>query len=51
MSKSYNFSAGPAKIPADVLQQAQAELLNWQNTGASVMELSHRGKEFDQCAS
>lgn len=50
MSKSYNFSAGPAKIPADVLQQAQAELLNWQNTGASVMELSHRGKEFDQCA-
>ena len=50
MSKSYNFSAGPAKLPADVLKQAQAELLNWQNTGASVMELSHRGKEFDACA-
>ncbi|OTQ57540.1 3-phosphoserine/phosphohydroxythreonine transaminase [Gilliamella sp. A7] len=50
MSKSYNFSAGPAKLPADVLKQVQAELLNWQNTGASVMELSHRGKEFDACA-
>ena len=50
MSKSYNFSAGPAKLPADVLKQVQVELLNWQNTGASVMELSHRGKEFDACA-
>ncbi|MBI0060316.1 3-phosphoserine/phosphohydroxythreonine transaminase [Gilliamella sp. M0320] len=50
MSKSYNFSAGPAKLPSDVLKQVQAELLNWQNTGASVMELSHRGKEFDACA-
>ena len=50
MSKSFNFSAGPAKLPSDVLKQVQAELLNWQNTGASVMELSHRGKEFDACA-
>lgn len=50
MSKSYNFSAGPAKLPSDVLKQVQAELLNWHNTGASVMELSHRGKEFDACA-
>ncbi|QYN46845.1 3-phosphoserine/phosphohydroxythreonine transaminase [Gilliamella sp. ESL0405] len=50
MNKSYNFSAGPAKLPADVLKQAQAELLDWQNTGASVMELSHRGKDFDACA-
>lgn len=50
MSKSYNFSAGPAMLPADVLTQVQAELLNWNNTGASVMELSHRGKEFDTCA-
>ena len=48
--KSYNFSAGPAMIPADVLKQVQTELLNWQNTGASVMELSHRGKDFDACA-
>jgi phosphoserine aminotransferase len=50
MNNSYNFSAGPAKLPADVLKQVQAELLNWQNTGASVMELSHRGKDFDACA-
>lgn len=50
MSKSYNFSAGPAMLPAAVLKQVQAELLNWQNTGASVMELSHRGKDFDACA-
>lgn len=50
MNKSYNFSAGPAKLPADVLKQVQAELLNWHNTGASVMELSHRGKDFDACA-
>lgn len=50
MKKIYNFSAGPAMLPREVLQQAQSELLNWQNTGASVMELSHRGKEFDQMA-
>ena len=50
MNKSYNFSAGPAKLPADVLKQVQAELLNWHNTGASVMELSHRGIDFDACA-
>ncbi|MDF7671540.1 3-phosphoserine/phosphohydroxythreonine transaminase [Orbaceae bacterium ESL0721] len=47
MSNSYNFSAGPAKLPHEVLEQVQAELLNWQGTGASVMELSHRGKQFD----
>lgn len=48
--RTYNFSAGPAILPKEVLQQAQAELLNWNNTGSSVMELSHRGKEFDACA-
>ncbi|RKS87115.1 phosphoserine aminotransferase [Orbus hercynius] len=48
--KTYNFSAGPAILPADVLKQAQTELLDWNHTGASVMELSHRGKEFDACA-
>ncbi|MGZ8256898.1 MAG: 3-phosphoserine/phosphohydroxythreonine transaminase, partial [Gallionella sp.] len=42
----YNFSAGPAVLPHEVLQQAQAELLNWHGTGMSVMEMSHRGKEF-----
>ncbi|MDF7667547.1 3-phosphoserine/phosphohydroxythreonine transaminase [Orbaceae bacterium ESL0727] len=50
MNKSDNFSAGPAKLPNEVLKQVQAELLDWQNTGASVMELSHRGKDFDACA-
>ncbi|MEQ1557065.1 MAG: 3-phosphoserine/phosphohydroxythreonine transaminase, partial [Gallionella sp.] len=42
----YNFSAGPAVLPHAVLQQAQAELLDWHGTGMSVMEMSHRGKEF-----
>lgn len=41
-----NFGAGPAKIPIEVLQTAQSELLNYDNTGMSVMELSHRGKTF-----
>ncbi|WP_392564456.1 3-phosphoserine/phosphohydroxythreonine transaminase [Orbus wheelerorum] len=48
--KIYNFSAGPATLPHEVLKQAQAELLDWNHTGASVMELSHRGKEFDAYA-
>ncbi len=42
----YNFSAGPAVLPRDVLLQAQAELLDWHGSGMSVMEMSHRGKEF-----
>ncbi len=42
----YNFCAGPAMLPAEVMQQAQAEFINWNNTGCSVMELSHRSKEF-----
>ncbi len=42
----YNFSAGPAVLPKEVLQQAQAEMLDWQGSGMSVMEMSHRGKEF-----
>ncbi|GJL54693.1 MAG: phosphoserine aminotransferase [Nitrospirales bacterium] len=46
MSRVYNFSAGPAMLPEPVLQQAQAELPNWHNAGASIMEMSHRGKEF-----
>ncbi len=46
MSRVWNFSAGPAALPVEVLQQAQADLLDWQGTGASVMELSHRGKPF-----
>ncbi|HEY6942221.1 3-phosphoserine/phosphohydroxythreonine transaminase [Dokdonella sp.] len=46
MSRGYNFSAGPAALPDDVLRQAQAELLEWDGARASVMEISHRGKDF-----
>ena len=45
-SRPYNFSAGPAAIPEEVLQQAAADMLNWQGCGMGVMEMSHRGKEF-----
>ena len=44
--RPYNFSAGPAVLPEPVLQQAAAEMLDWQGSGMSVMEMSHRGKEF-----
>jgi phosphoserine aminotransferase len=50
MSRVYNFSAGPAALPLEVLEQIQAELLDWQGTGMSVMEVSHRGKEFVELA-
>jgi len=46
MSRVFNFSAGPAAIPQEVLEQAQAEMLDWHGSGMSVMEMSHRGKEF-----
>lgn len=46
MTKIYNFSAGPAVLPKPVLERAQAEMLDWQGSGMSVMEMSHRGKEF-----
>lgn len=46
MSRVYNFSAGPAALPEEVLQQAKEEMLDWQGTGMSVMEMSHRGKAF-----
>jgi phosphoserine aminotransferase len=42
----YNFSAGPAVLPKEVLRQAQAEMLDWHGSGMSVMEMSHRGKEY-----
>src|SRR4029077_17071218 len=44
-------SAGPAALPEDVLRQAQAELLEWNGARASVMEISHRSKEFVALAS
>jgi len=46
MTQIYNFSAGPAVLPKTVLQRAQAEMLDWHGSGMSVMEMSHRGKEF-----
>jgi phosphoserine aminotransferase len=46
MTRLYNFCAGPAALPTDVLTQAQSELLNWQGKGLSVMEMSHRSPEF-----
>lgn len=42
----FNFSAGPAAMPEEVLRQAAAEMLDWNGSGMSVMEMSHRGKEF-----
>jgi len=46
MKQIYNFSAGPAVLPKSVLERAQAEMLDWHGSGMSVMEMSHRGKEF-----
>jgi phosphoserine aminotransferase len=46
VSRGYNFSAGPAALPEEVLRQAQAEMLEWDGAHASVMEISHRGKDF-----
>lgn len=46
MRRVFNFSAGPAVLPQEVLEKAQAEMLDWHDSGMSVMEMSHRGKEF-----
>lgn len=46
MARVFNFSAGPAVLPEPVLEQAAAEMLDWHGSGMSVMEMSHRGKEF-----
>ena len=48
MARVYNFSAGPSMLPEKVLKQAQAELLEYGNSGQSVMEMSHRSKWFEQ---
>ena len=50
MRNVFNFSAGPAMLPEEVLLQAQAEMLDWHGTGMSIMELGHRGPEFKQVA-
>ena len=46
LGKIFNFSAGPAVLPKPVLEQARDEMLDWRGSGMSVMEMSHRGKEF-----
>lgn len=46
MTRPFNFSAGPAAMPPEVLQQAASEMLDWHGCGMGVMEMSHRGKEF-----
>jgi len=46
MTRAWNFCAGPAALPQEVLEQAQAEILDWRGKGLSVMEMSHRGADF-----
>jgi len=50
MKRVFNFSPGPAMLPEPVLRKAQAELLDWQGSGMSVMEVSHRGTDFVEFA-
>lgn len=50
MARVYNFSAGPAMVPEAVLKRAQSEMLDWNGTGMSVMEMSHRGKQYVEIA-
>ena len=46
MARKFNFSAGPAMLPTEVMERAQQEMLDWNGSGMSVMEMSHRGKEY-----
>ena len=46
--RAHNFNAGPAALPLEVLQEAQAELLDFAGSGMSVLEISHRSPEYDQ---
>ncbi|MEO1420057.1 MAG: aminotransferase class V-fold PLP-dependent enzyme, partial [Pseudomonadota bacterium] len=46
MERIFNFSAGPAVLPEPVLQRVRDDMLSWRESGMSVMEMSHRGKEF-----
>jgi phosphoserine aminotransferase len=48
MTRVFNFGAGPAMLPIEVMEKAQAEFLDYKNMGASVIEISHRSKEFDE---
>lgn len=48
MSRVYNFSAGPAVLPEEVLKEAAEEMMDYHGTGMSVMEMSHRSKAFEE---
>ena len=48
MDRIFNFSAGPSMLPLPVLEKAQADLINYQGTGMSVMEMSHRSPAFEK---
>ncbi|MDP6848311.1 MAG: 3-phosphoserine/phosphohydroxythreonine transaminase [Kiritimatiellia bacterium] len=48
MSRAYNFSAGPAALPVEALEEAQRELVDYKGSGMSIMESSHRGKEYSE---
>ena len=50
MSRNYNFCAGPAALPDEVLEQLREEIPDWKGKGLSVMEMSHRSKEFVEIA-
>ena len=47
-NRVYNFNPGPSTLPLEVLQTAQKELLDYEGTGMSVMEISHRSPEYDE---
>ena len=47
MARVYNFSAGPATLPVEVLEQAQNDLVDYQGIGMSIMEATHRGKAYE----
>ena len=47
MKRAYNFNAGPSAMPLEVLQEAQAEFLDYAGTGMSIIEMSHRSPEYD----
>ena len=48
MSRKYNFNAGPSTLPLEVLQQIKEEIVDYKNTGMSIIEHSHRGKDYEQ---
>ena len=47
-NRIYNFNPGPAALPLEVLKEAQAEFLNFDNSGMSILEISHRAKAYDE---